>query len=805
LGREKMRQVRVALALLAVGLVLVAACSGGETLLGERDSAADADEDRADVVDVPTDTAPICGNGVLESGEECDDGNTVAGDGCSPSCVVEYCGDGVTGRAVGLFEDFERLGPSAMVWTVHPAYGFLPTTAHVHSGSYALGSQNAGRTSSEVLATLRSPSDGHVCFWYAGQSEECCGDLFVFAVDGTTLLATSGDHTEWTEFCADVVPGPHEFTWTYRKDSSGSFGWDSFYIDDLRVFAAGTEQCDDDGTSVGDGCGPTCLFEVCGNGVVDPGEECDDDNLAPADGCSDTCFDECGSGIVSEGEACDDGPENSDTMPDACRTDCTIPRCGDGVADTGEQCDDGNEARDDECMPNCTVDCGNGRIDEGEECDNGPENSDTAADACRTDCTNPRCGDGAADAGEDCDLGDLVGQTCASLGHVGGRLACGVHCRVDESGCRDPDCGNGTCEIAETIDNCPADCVGGCGDGACGDEENQFTCPADCGAVVLSVGGGGGQTCVVLADRTLRCWGFWRSDADSEVPRKVSAPGGVAAVSTSGNAGLHSGGHYCAAHVDGAVSCWGSDLYGQLGDGVPTGGETATSPASPVRGLTSALAVEAVGVQSAASLADGSLWRWGSGYGALPVPITAIRDAVAISGNYALLSDGTVVPATGGPDDGIPIVGPTDVTSVSANDPQCFVVSDATVWCRNPDSGYSVIPGLPAAKAVAASSSHACALLLDGTVRCWGANESGQLGDGTTTHSDVPVTTFGLAESVAIGAGVACSVPDGPGTPTCRGSTCGLRIDGTAWCWGNGPLGDGTTTDSNVPVQVAAW
>ena len=61
----------------------------------------------------------------------------------------------------------------------------------------------------------------------------------------------------------------------------------------------------------------------------------------------------CGDGIVGPGEQCDDGPDNSDTAPDACRTDCTSPTCGDGVVDAGEQCDDGNLAGGDGCDPTC--------------------------------------------------------------------------------------------------------------------------------------------------------------------------------------------------------------------------------------------------------------------------------------------------------------------------------------------------------------------------------------------------------------------------------------------------------------------
>ncbi len=53
----------------------------------------------------------------------------------------------------------------------------------------------------------------------------------------------------------------------------------------------------------------------------------------------------CGDGFVEPPEQCDDGIENSDTTPDACRTDCTVARCGDGVEDTGETCDDGTPVR----------------------------------------------------------------------------------------------------------------------------------------------------------------------------------------------------------------------------------------------------------------------------------------------------------------------------------------------------------------------------------------------------------------------------------------------------------------------------
>ncbi|MEZ4266270.1 MAG: lamin tail domain-containing protein [Myxococcota bacterium] len=63
----------------------------------------------------------------------------------------------------------------------------------------------------------------------------------------------------------------------------------------------------------------------------------------------------CGNGEVEGTEACDEGTANSDTAPDACRTDCSDPRCGDGVTDTGEECDDGNDDALDACTPGCVA------------------------------------------------------------------------------------------------------------------------------------------------------------------------------------------------------------------------------------------------------------------------------------------------------------------------------------------------------------------------------------------------------------------------------------------------------------------
>lgn len=93
----------------------------------------------------------------------------------------------------------------------------------------------------------------------------------------------------------------------------------------------------------------------------------------------------CGDGVVDPGEQCDDGEHNSDTTPDACRTDCTLPRCGDGVVDDGEQCEPPSTSTcDEQCQRredchNLEDENGDGLIDcEDPDCNCGPIGKDPA-------------------------------------------------------------------------------------------------------------------------------------------------------------------------------------------------------------------------------------------------------------------------------------------------------------------------------------------------------------------------------------------------------------------------------------------
>lgn len=104
-------------------------------------------------------------------------------------------------------------------------------------------------------------------------------------------------------------------------------------------------------------------------------------------------------------------------------------------------------------------------------------------------------------------------------------------------------------------------------------------------------------------------------------------------------------------------------------------------------------------------------------------------------------------------------------------------------------AGFACAPRI--AVGVVPSNPHACVLLLDGTIRCWGSNQHGQLGDGTQADRFFPTVVPGLSNAVLLDAGEA--------------AVCAVLRDGTVRCWGNnesGQLGDGSTMTRLAPVAI---
>ncbi len=293
------------------------------------------------------------------------------------------------------------------------------------------------------------------------------------------------------------------------------------------------------------------------------------------------------------------------------------------------------------------------------------------------------------------------------------------------------------------------------------------------GASSLSVGG---YFACALSSGTVDCWGdngngelgSGTMGFGSETPGPVSGLHGVMAL-TAGYA------HACALLSGGAVACWGDNYSGQLGDGTMTSSSTPV----PIAGLHGVTAVFAGPYYTCALGAGGSVQCWGtdpSGHWPTPHSVGGLRCVTAIAAGdqhaCALVSGGTVE-CWG--DNSYGQVGSAGV--------------GGTLSAPRP------LVGLSDVIAVTAGDSFTCALLSGGTVECLGKDDSGQLGNGavTTSPTSTPVAVSGLAGVTRIAAGASSA------------SVCALLADGAVECWGNnfaGQLGNGTSTRSDVPVVV---
>jgi len=312
-----------------------------------------------------------------------------------------------------------------------------------------------------------------------------------------------------------------------------------------------------------------------------------------------------------------------------------------------------------------------------------------------------------------------------------------------------------------------------------GDDET----PAAAGPVNLGVGRtaaaiatGDAHTCALLDDRSVRCWGFG-GDGRLGYANTVSvggneAPGSVGPVDLGGPAKAISAGaaHTCAVLVDGSVRCWGfggtepDGVYmpdGRLGYGNRNNIGDNETPGSvgPVNlGGLKAVAISAGGAHTCALLEGGSVSCWGDGHsGQLGY------------GNANNVGD---TPTTT-PD----LVGPVNLGGLKA-------------------------------VAISAGGAHTCALLEGGSVRCWGDGNSGQLGYGTTSNAgDTPATTPDKVGPVNLGGHTAKAISAG------GAHTCAILEDGSVRCWGRGAsgrlgygnqenIGDNETPGSVGPVDL---
>jgi alpha-tubulin suppressor-like RCC1 family protein len=269
------------------------------------------------------------------------------------------------------------------------------------------------------------------------------------------------------------------------------------------------------------------------------------------------------------------------------------------------------------------------------------------------------------------------------------------------------------------------------------------------------------------------------TDRSSFVPVILTGPAWNSQDITAGE------GTSCATKDNGSVQCWGENPLGQLGVGDTV---SRTTPTNVLGLFTSAAALTANSGYGCVLMTDGTAacmgdnWSGALGVGGGPnrtvatdvVGLVTTKNVTGISAGHdshtcASLSDGTAK-CWGSNADG--------------------EVGDGSVIDRSTPTTVSNLTGV---LQITAGAAHSCALLVGGTIKCWGENDNGQLGDGTTTGRVLPVSVVGLFTSaIAIAAG--------------RYHTCALLVDSTVQCWGAnyyGQLGTNSTVgSSSVPVDV---
>jgi cysteine-rich repeat protein len=416
-----------------------------------------------------------CGNGVVEEGEDCDDGNTMSGDGCSPSCRFEKCGNGITdpgekcddGNTVsgdGCSSDCksdESCGNLKIDKDKKDARGRGEVC---DDGNNVDGDGcSADCRSTEICGNgIIDVAVGEVCDDGPGGSIACSANCRSnlscnnFAVD-------PGEECDHGLF-GDNNPTGNNNSNDCRADCVLNRCGDGFVDSELGLHH---EECDGAPPATPnsfaavpaetDTCNIDCTQARCGDGKVNKtaGEQCDDSNAVSGDGCSADCkLEFCGDGIVNNGEACDRA-----LTPSTCNLDCTISVCGDGKLNTSavipEQCDDGNTAADDGCSPLCQFEhCGNGTVDAQEECDGA-----AGLQPCSASCHQERCGNGILDH----DPGRGVDEQCDD-GNTDDNDGCSASCKREF--CGDGIVNNGeACDRALTPATCNLDCtISRCGD-----------------------------------------------------------------------------------------------------------------------------------------------------------------------------------------------------------------------------------------------------------------------------------------------------------------------------------------------------
>jgi len=584
-----------------------------------------------------------------------------------------------------------------------------------------------------------------------------------------------------------------------------------------------------------------CQESICGDGYTDShttvNEECDDGNDVSGDGCEpETCQYSC-----HEDHECDDelpcSINSCSGTSHACTTsflDSTVVcRHARGVCDRTEYCDGLSAAcPEDELAPTGSI------------CQDTPECSSPGVCDENGSCVGTEISffqhvaQVAAGSRFTCVLTDFGAVKCWGINDKG-QLGNGtnddsrVPVAVDglDSGVAALAVGGAhACAIVSAGE---VKCWGSNPSGQLGNgttnSSNVPVAVANLSSPAVTISAFGSKTCAVTDDNTVYCWGsrFPGTNFDTSPVPVSGMPDSVAALALGGH-------HACVLTVGGELYCWGENQYGQLGNGTT---EDSYQPVV-VSTLGSNVAAVATGWDhTCALLKDGAVSCWGNndlgqiGDGShtpqfVPVAVELLGSArqiaasdstcaVLVSGDLYCWGQGMFGVLGNGSN--LPRYSPTKVLHIDDRRIEavdvaywhaCAIYAENKLLCwgdnykgqlGNPCVGSSAVPremqGTPAGGvALALGSAHGCLRTVDRDVYCWGANSSGQLGNGENVPGWLPESVASLSGEiiqVAVGASFSCV----------------LTVAGEVWCWGNnyyGQLGNGTDQDSNEPVSPVA-
>ncbi len=480
------------------------------------------------------DTVSECGNSVIEGNEACDDGNTAGGDGCSADCMKTE--DGYTcpksGGACSSTTPSEKKDPVCGNGLVEKGEicddnntndgdGCDKSCTHIEDGYTC--PKKGGECSKIETCGNGNLDDNEACDDNNTKSEDGC------SADCSTV--ESGFHCDTPGYpcisntCNDGTINPDSGEECDDGEDNIEYGTEGMCAIDChpahycgdkkldKIDRDNGEECDagKDTSSEYNGCTSTCQrINYCGDGKIQPDhEECDDENTDDNDGCSSECKLEenficvtkngksvcnsvlCGNGKIDENEGCDDGNRlNGDGCSMICLNEkgfrchtndsgtsvCDLT-CGNGTLDKDalETCDDGNTIDGDGCSAHCTIEpgyiceddgciaraCSDGIIAGNEECDDGNTiDGDGCSKWCKREkgwhcptagkCLKDECGDGIVTGDEQCD----EGKTNTTSGCLNCQIQKGWECPVENMPCLDTaDCGNGKMEGIEQCDD----------------------------------------------------------------------------------------------------------------------------------------------------------------------------------------------------------------------------------------------------------------------------------------------------------------------------------------------------------------